>query len=122
MILAFHLSMPNCASWNGRWSGKGRKYVIVKTFRTKKAIAKATTIRDKGYYHYSWSDGWGAGITVKEVEKGEAAKLRKESQGFAGYNWMVDTICDYGKLMADHEVREFLASNKKEKGNLCTLA
>lgn len=32
MILAFHLSMPNCASWDGRWSGEGRKYVIVITF------------------------------------------------------------------------------------------
>lgn len=37
MILAFTLSMPNCASWNGRWSGEGRKYVIIKAFKGKKA-------------------------------------------------------------------------------------
>ena len=108
MILAFQLSMPNCASWNGRWSGEGRKYVIVKTFRGKKAVEKAEAILAKGYYHYSWSDGWGAGITVKEVNSSQAAKLRKESQGFSGYDWMVTTICDYGQPMADHEVREHL--------------
>lgn len=108
MILAFHLSMPNCASWNGRWSGDGRKYVIVKTFRGKKATEKAKKIRDTEYYHYSWPDGWGAGITVKEVDSSQAAKLRRESQGFGGYDWMVCTICDYGQPMADHELKEFL--------------
>jgi hypothetical protein len=108
MILAFSLSMPNCASWNGKWSGEGKKYVIVKTFKSKKAIEKAEKLRDKGYFHYSWPDGWGAGITVKEVDSSQAAKLRKESQGFCGYDWMVSTICDYGQPMADHEVKDFL--------------
>lgn len=108
MILAFHLSMPNCSSWNGKWSGEGKKYVIVKTFKGKKSIENAEKIRDAGYFHYSWSDGWGAGITVKEVDSAQASKLRKESQGFSGYDWMVRTICDYGKPMADHEVADFL--------------
>lgn len=108
MILAFYLSMPNCASWNGRWSGEGRKYVIVKTFRGKKQTEKAEKIRDTGYYHYRWSDGWGAGITVKQVDSSQAAKLRRESEGFSGYGWMVRTICDYGRPMADHELEEFL--------------
>jgi hypothetical protein len=108
MILAFNLSMPNCASWNGKWSGEDRKYVIVKTFRSKEAIEKARLILDKGYYYYGWSDGWGAGIKVKEVDSRQAAKLRKESDGFNGYDWMVKTICDYGKPMADHEVDEYL--------------
>lgn len=108
MILAFTLSMPNCASWNGRWSGEGRKYVIVKTFRGRKSIEKALKILETRYYHYSWSDGWGAGITVSEVDSAQASKLRRESQGFSGYDWMVRTICDYGQPMADHEVSEFL--------------
>ena len=106
MILAFHLSMPNCASWNGQWSGNGRKYVIVKTFRSKKAKEKAEKIRDTGYYHYRWSDGWAAGINVQEINSSQAAKLRRESQGFSGYDWMVDTICLYGKPMARHEIIE----------------
>lgn len=105
MILAFYLSMPNRGSWNGGWSGEGRKYVIVKTFRSKKAIEKANKILNEGYYHYSWSDGWGAGITIKEVDSTKAAKLRRESQGFSGYDWMVETICLYGKPLASHEIK-----------------
>jgi hypothetical protein len=108
MILAFRLSMPNCASWNGKWSGEGRKYVIVKTFKSKKQIEQAQSIVKTGYYHYSWSDGWGAGIRVSEVDSAQARKLRKESQGFAGYNWMVDSIMQYGKILADHEIQAHL--------------
>jgi len=108
MILAFYLSMPNCASWDGKWSGDGKKYVIVKTFQGKKSVENAEKIRQTGYYHYSWSDGWGAGITVHQVNSSQAAKLRKESQGFCGYNWMVDTICDYGQPMGTHEVVKYL--------------
>jgi hypothetical protein len=110
MILAFYLSMPNCASWNGRWSGEGRKYVIVKTFRGKKATEKAEGIRNKGNYYYSWPDGWGAAITVKEVNSSQATKLRRQSDGFSGYDWMVKTICQYGKPMASHEVKKYLQS------------
>ena len=104
MILAFHLGMPNCASWNGRWSGEGKRYVIVKTFRSAKAQEAARHILATGYYHYSWPDGWGAGITVSEVDSRQAAQLRKSSQGFAGYDWMVDTIVRYGKPLATHQL------------------
>ena len=111
-MLVFTLSMPNCSSWDGKWSGEGRKYAIVKTFTGVKKTLKAAVIRDNGYYHYSWSDGWAAGITVKEVDSSQAAKIRKESQGFCGYDWMVDSILMYGKPMADHEVKAFLESQK----------
>jgi hypothetical protein len=114
MILAFYLSMPNCASWNGRWSGEGRKYVVIETFRGKASTAKAEKIRDTGYYHYSWQDGWGAGITVKEVDSSQAARLRKESQGFCGYEWMVRSIIEYGQPMADHEIDAFLQGQKEK--------
>lgn len=108
MILAFYLSMPNCASWNGKWSGDGRKFVIVKTFRGKKATEKAEKIRDTGYYHYSWPDGWGAGITVKEIDSRQAVRLRRESEGFCGYDWMVESIIKYGEPLADHQIDAFI--------------
>jgi hypothetical protein len=107
--------MPNCASWDGRWSGEGRKYVIVKTFRGKKETEKAERILAAGYYHYSWPDGWGAGITVSEATSSQASKLRRESNGFCGYDWMVRTICDYGRPMADHEVQEFLQKKQVDE-------
>lgn len=105
MILAFCLSMPNCASWDGNWSGNGNKYVIIKIFRGKKEIEKAQKILDTRYYHYSWNDGWGAGITVKQINSKQASILRKESKGFCGYDWMVETICKYGKPLSTHEIQ-----------------
>ena len=112
MYLAFILSMPGCPSWNGKWSGEGRLFCIVRKFDSQKAQAKAAEIAAKGYYSYGWSDGWRAGIEVKVVDGQEARKLKAKSAGFNGYDWMVNTIIDYGKPMADHEVREFL--NPKE--------
>lgn len=115
MILSFKLTMPNRGSWNGGWSGEGNLYVITKTFRGK-AVEKAEKILAGGYYHYSWSDGWGAGIYVREVDSREAARLRKHSKGFCGYDWMVDTIIKYGKPLATHEIKPFL--ERSAGGNL----
>ena len=105
MYLAFFLSMPNCGSWNGKWSGAGRKYVVVRRF-LKHKLDNANRILNTGYYHYSWEDGWGAGITVKEVDSKQAAKLRKESQGFCGYEWMVKSLWDYDKILNSIQVEE----------------
>ena len=112
MILAFTLSMPGCASWNGRWSGEGKMYGIVKTFRTSREIENALKICEMGYYRYSWSDGWAAGITVKQVSPNEASKIRKSSNGFCGYDWMVDSIIKYGEPLATHQIEDFINSQK----------
>jgi hypothetical protein len=95
--------MPNRGSWNGRWSGEDKLYVVTRTFRGE-SIEKAKEILAKGYYHYSWDDGWGVGITVEEVDSKEAAKLRRKSAGFCGYDWMVKTIIEHGQPLASHEV------------------
>lgn len=114
MILAFTLSMPSVNSWNGRWSGEGRIYAIVRNFPGKKGEAKAQRILDGGYYHYSFGDGWAAGIDVKAVDKDEARRIRQKSVGFAGYDWMVSSICDYGKIMRDDQIRDMLQKQKAE--------
>jgi|688.fasta_scaffold1206191_1 hypothetical protein len=108
MLLAFYLDMPQCGSWNGKWSGRQKKYVLVKDFKTHDQIENAKNILKVGYYNYSWSDGWCAGVTVEEVDAKTAKKIRRESDGFCGYNWMVDTICNYGKIMSNYEVEELL--------------
>lgn len=95
MILSFTLSMPNVGSWNGKWSGASRLYAKVINFgRTKKAIAKANEILDIKYFHYNFGDGWSAGIKVTEVDAKEAAKIRRKSRGFYGYDWMITSIKD----------------------------
>lgn len=101
MILTFELSMPSVNSWSGRWSGEGKCYAIVRTFTSKKAIAKAEEIAKVGYYHYSFGDGWAAGVSVKQVDAAEARRLRKASRGFCGYDWMVESILNKGKIEAE---------------------
>jgi len=106
MILSFTLSMPNVASWNGEWSGEGKLYAIVKNFgRSKKTAEKVQAILDKGYFRYNFGDGWSAGVTVKEVDVKEAAKIRKKSAGFFGYNWMIDSIIQDGIITVPSECK-----------------
>jgi hypothetical protein len=104
MILSFTLSMPNVGSWNGRWSGEDRLFVVCRSFRGRKEIANAEKIAEKGYYHYSWGDGWAAGIRVQEVTSSGAQKLRQKSAGFSGYDWMIDSIIQHGEPLAPHQV------------------
>lgn len=99
MILCFELSMPNNNAWNGKWTGDDKYYAIVRNMgRTQKATKKAETILQAGYYHYNFGDGWAAGIRVRAVRAGEAAKCRKKSGGFWGYDWMVDSIIANDKI------------------------
>lgn len=99
MTLSFELSMPGRGSWNGGWSGEDRRWIILKTYTSQKAIARAVKIQTGGPYYYNWSDGWGARVDVRQVDATEARKLRKASAGFAGYDWMVETICEFGKIL-----------------------
>jgi len=108
MILSFELSMPNNNAWNGKWSGEGRLYAKIVNFgKTKKAEKHAQEILDEGYFYYNFGDGWGAGVTVRKVDAREAAKIRKNTVGFSGYDWMVDTIKLYGKIMNTNQVKEY---------------
>ena len=97
-LLSFELSMPNVISWNGKWAGQGNPYIIVDCF-LKSDAEKAKQVIDKGYYHYNFGDGWSAGVSVKEIpDRKTAAKLRKISAGFCGYDWMVRSIMRDGYI------------------------
>lgn len=98
MILEFKLSMPNVGSWNGKWSREGEYFAKIITFRGKKSIQRANEIKDKSYY-YDFKDGWGASISVRQVDSKEASKLRRKSQGFRGYDWMIDSIVKNGYIV-----------------------
>jgi len=102
MLLSFTLSMPNNNSWNGKWSGQGILYArVINVGRSKKAMKDAEEILRAGYYHYNFGDGWAAGVTVKEVDKKEAAMIRRKSHGFCGYDWMIDSIRNYGVIQTE---------------------
>lgn len=104
-ILCFTLSMPGCGSWNGRWSGENNLYaMLVPRGSSKVAKEKTDLILKTGYYSYSWSDGWHAGIKVRQVTSAESRKIRRLSKGFCGYEWMVKSILARNKILADHEI------------------
>jgi hypothetical protein len=97
--IAFELSMPNVGSWNGRWSGEGNLYAIVRDFSQK----TADKILSKPSYYYRWDDGWGASVKVKAVDGTESRRIKKNSRGFCGYEWMIESIIAYGAIYADHQ-------------------
>jgi hypothetical protein len=98
MIVAFILSMPGRASWNGRWSGEERCFCIIKRCTTKKSQEHMRKLLEVGSFGYSWNDGWRACVTLKEVDAKEARSLKKRSNGFSGYDWMVNSIMSHGEI------------------------
>ena len=105
MLLCFTLSMPNVGSWNGRWSGEGILYAKIIDFgRGKKGTERAEKILEKGYFHYSFSDGWSAGVTVKKVFGQEVRRIRRQSKGFCGYEWMIESIRRHGDIRLPERV------------------
>lgn len=98
-MLAFILTMPGCPSWNGKWSGDGMYFAIVRRNPPKGSPVKLSDI--KPYYSFRWSDGWCAGVQVTNVDAKEAAKIRKKSQGFRGYDWMVKSILQHNEIRQD---------------------
>jgi hypothetical protein len=96
--ITFTLSMPGVASWNGRWSGEGRRYVIVrKLSNSRRGNAKADELVAMRSRSHHWSDGWCARVDIREVDAKTARSLRRTSDGFCGYDWMVENIYLYGQ-------------------------
>ena len=104
MLVAYTLTMPSAPSWNGKWSGEDRLWCVVRKYKDARAqeISKSTS---STHYYYRWSDGWIANVHARIVSSAEASQLRKKSFGFAGYEWMIDSIESYGKIYASHERR-----------------
>lgn len=80
--------MPGVNTWNGSWSGKNKLYVLIR--ESKDDLT--------GYYNYDFGDGWRACVEVEEVDAKEARKLKRQSDGFCGYEWMVDSIIKNKKI------------------------
>lgn len=104
MNVAFVLSMPGVASWNGHWSGEGKLYAVVRNYGASKKAAEKYSALARKSYHYRWDDGWCARVDVKVLASAaEARQMRKHTKGFCGYEWMIDSILDHGAIYASHE-------------------
>ena len=100
MKLAFTLTMPSNNAWNGRWTGEGKLYVkVVDVGTSKKSAEKYAPLIGKSF-SYNFRDGWRAAVSVRQVEGSEMRQLKRDSAGFCGYDWMVDSIRLYGEIRA----------------------
>jgi hypothetical protein len=100
--IEFRLYMPGRASWDGRWSGEGKDYLIYHTLRAA-AIAALSLPNSWGH---AFDDGWYARVSARLMEPGER---RKKSAGFSGYDWMVRNILRWGHIACRCEWRELSA-------------
>jgi hypothetical protein len=95
--------MPNVGSWNGKWTGESKLYAkIVNTGRVNALKQRALEVLDKKLFCYNFGDGWTARIDVREVTSKEAAKIRRKSSGFCGYDWMVNSIMTNLEIRIDN--------------------
>ena len=99
-MIVFELTMPHVASWNGKWSGEGSRYIRTRDERTvpKEYWGKS--------FDYRWEDGWGACVSVKRMPASEARKLERMSAGFCGYDWMINSIIKRGYIVSDSDLRK----------------
>ena len=93
MLVSFVLTMPGIGSWNGKWTGSGNLYAKVRDIPKE---AKEIVGKD---FRYRWDDGWEACVSVNRVYAKEAARIRKQSMGFKGYDWMIDSIIKNGEIV-----------------------
>lgn len=92
-MIIFTLSMPSAGSWNDRWSGEGRIYA-----RARKNCQVPKEVIGKSYC-YRWDDGWVACVQVEKMDYKEAQKIMKKSCGFFGYDWMIESIIKFKKII-----------------------
>ncbi len=112
MQVAFILTMPGANAWDGKWSGDGRCYAVIKSFSGKSEKRLRDMIALKSSYGYDFGDGWYASVELGIVDAKKARELRKASKGFCGYEWMIDSILQYGKIFASHQTEKIEAHEK----------
>lgn len=85
--------MPGVSSWNGKWSGAGNTYAI------KRRVKDSTADMLSGkYFSYNFGDGWRAGVECSIHDAKTVREIMKRSQGFCGYDWMVNSIMQDGAI------------------------
>ena len=96
-MIVFELTMPSKGSWNGKWSQEGTCFA-----RTYSQHKVPKEYWNKKFY-YRWDDGWTACVSVTQMPAEEARKIARKSKGFCGYDWMIDSIIECGRILTRAE-------------------
>ena len=91
----FRLNMTSIPTWNESWSGEKKNLTIVRTLTSEKLKSLGITEDSLSSWTYSWSDGWRARVDATILPKGKRAA---KSDGFCGYDWMVQSIITKGLI------------------------
>jgi hypothetical protein len=97
--------MPVAASWNGQWSGAGKKHYHIRTINDnerKHKVSKLLNGDKSRAFSYNFGDGWVASVRMEIVTGPEAIIRKKTSAGFHSYEWMIDSILKHGEILAVH--------------------
>ena len=97
----FTLTMPNNNSWNGKWTGEGYFFGIVKSYKLNSDALK--NVDKKNHHYYDFGDGWGASVSIEKIDGRKSAGYRRRSRGFSGYDWMITEIEKYGRILTRDE-------------------
>lgn len=55
-------------------------------------------------FYYNFGDGWGANVEVRVIDSRTKKRIERKNRGFAGYEWMIDSILEKGKIeMHEHD-------------------
>lgn len=107
MKVSFQLTMPNNNSWNGKWTGADKLYYFTHSIRKQEDKVKVLMMlagKDCQNYYYNFGDGWGANVKMEIVDERECRRRTRISAGFCGYTWMVWSILNHGKILADEPI------------------
>ena len=92
MLMLFKLIMPNVGSWNNQWTSQEKIFCVVR--QVHKTICE-DVLKNGPSYRYSFGDGWTAAVSCEVINASMAKKMRRLSKGFAGYDWMIDSILNH---------------------------
>ena len=100
--LIFTLTMPHVNTWNGRWSGEDKNHVKVKSMRNEDYKKLPDIVGHS--FHHRWKDGWCACVSVALAENAkEANRIARNSDGFMGYEWMISSLLQFGKILYEND-------------------
>ena len=100
-ILCFTLTMPSNAAWNGKWTGDDKLYARTMNMgKGNEAKVKCAPILRQKSYSYFFGDGWVANVEVRVIDAATKAKVERDTRGFCGYEWMIDSIMKHGEIRA----------------------
>lgn len=108
--LLFEYGHKTIGSHNGKWGGQTlvfakskRLYKEQEQFLQSKGIS--TNLGDQTTFFHDFGDGWTAKVTMTVGRVRDFKEIMKQSKGFYGYDWMIDNILKYGRILTQEELK-----------------